>query len=87
MVGAIEFGKWREERSGVPSGRQRPPAAELDPRARNAFESLARGLSLGGRAIVRVTRVARTIADLAEHEKITEEDVIEALGYRPRTKG
>ena len=87
VVGAIEFGKWREERSGVPSGRPRPPAAELDPRARGAFESLARGLSLGGRAIVRVTRVARTIADLAEHEKITEEDVIEALGYRPRTKG
>ena len=87
VVGAIEFGKWREERSGVPSGRPRPPAAELDPRARGAFESLARGLSLGGRAIVRVTRVARTIADLAEHEKITEEDVVEALGYRPRTKG
>ena len=87
VVGAIEFGKWREERSDVPSGRPRPPAAELDPRARGAFESLARGLSLGGRAIVRVTRVARTIADLAEHEKITEEDVVEALGYRPRTKG
>lgn len=87
VVGAIQFGKWREERSGVPSGRPRPPAAELDPRARGAFESLARGLSLGGRAIVRVTRVARTIADLAEHEKITEEDVVEALGYRPRTKG
>lgn len=87
VVSAIEFKGWREGRSELPSGRPRPPAADLEPRARRAFESLARGLSLGGRAIVRVTRVARTIADLAEHEKIAEEDVVEALGYRPRTKG
>ena len=87
VLEAIEFRSWREERVEQAGGRRRAPAADLEPKARRAFESLARGLSLGGRAIVRVTRVARTIADLAAHERVTEEDVVEALGYRPRTMG
>ena len=48
---------------------------------------MARGLMLGGRAIVRVSRVARTIADIAGHELVSEEDVVEALGFRPRLRG
>lgn len=81
---AREFRAWRER--GLDDTFRRPPAAELDARARQALESLARGLSLGGRGVVRVTRVARTIADMAERELISEEDVVEALAFRPRTK-
>ena len=81
---AREFRAWRER--GLDDTSRRPPAAELDARARQALESLARGLSLGGRGVVRVTRVARTIADMAERELISEEDVVEALAFRPRTK-
>lgn len=81
---AREFRSWRT-RNG--SDEARPPAALLDGPARGALESLARGLSLGGRGIVRVTRVARTIADLAQRELVGEEDVVEALGYRPRSRG
>ena len=81
---ARAFRAWREARAdhAPPS-----PAAELDRHARGAFESLARGLALGGRAIVRVSRVARTIADLSEHELVSEDDVVEALAFRPRQKG
>lgn len=85
VAAAREFRRWREEGEGEPASR--PPAAELSPAARATFESLARGLSLGGRGIVRVMRVARTIADLEQHERISEDDVVEALGFRPRARG
>lgn len=81
-----EFRGWREARSGGPDER-RPPAAQLDAPARRSFEAMAHNLQLGGRGIVRVTRVARTIADLAEHELICEDDVIEALAFRSRERG
>lgn len=77
---AREFRAWRERRSGHVTDIGR----ELDRRARAAFESLAGSLGLGGRAIVRVGRVARTIADLASHELVEEADVVEALAYRSR---
>lgn len=83
---AREFASWREARSGRaphdPVG-----AAGLEPRAASAFEGLAEALALGGRAIVRVARVARTVADLEERELVSEDDVIEALGFRPRMTG
>ena len=83
---AREFASWREARFGRaphdPVG-----AAGLEPRAASAFEGLAEALALGGRAIVRVARVARTVADLEERELVSEDDVIEALGFRPRMTG
>lgn len=89
VASARDFRAWREGRRQGRGGRQirRPLAEALEPKARRSFESMAHSLLLGGRAIVRVTRVARTIADLAEHELITEEDVIEALAFRARGEG
>lgn len=83
---AREFRDWRERRDGR-SARGALESARLDPRAQATFESLAEGLALGGRAIVRVSRVARTIADLAGHECVSEDDVVEALGFRSRGMG
>lgn len=54
----------------------------LDPRARLLLETAARRSSLSGRAVTRMLRVARTIADLAREQAIGEEHVAEALGYR-----
>lgn len=54
----------------------------LDPRARWLLESAARSMSLSGRAVTRLVRVARTIADMGESPLITEGHVSEALGYR-----
>ena len=59
---------------------------EFEPRALATFESLAESLALGGRAIVRVGNVARTIADIAQRDLVGEEDVVEALGFRSREK-
>lgn len=84
VMAAREFRAWRLKDG---SEGQVPPSAMLDARARRALESLARGLLLGGRGIMRVTRVARTIADIAEHELVGEEDVVEAMAFRSRMRG
>ena len=78
---ARAFRAWR---SGRTPGSEAPGPEGFEDAALAAFESLADGLALGGRAIARAARVARTIADMAERERIAEEDVIEALGFRPR---
>ncbi len=89
---AEEVARAREFRSWRTSRREEEPkdpvaAADMDGAARRAFESLAEGLALGGRAIARVARVARTIADMGERERVGEEDVVEALGFRSRSLG
>ena len=83
---AREFRSWRASRRGE-EPEDPVAAANMDEAARRAFESLAEGLALGGRAIARVSRVARTIADLGEREHVGEEDVVEALGFRSRSLG
>lgn len=50
---------------------------------RQAFDRLA----LSARAYHRLLRTARTIADLAGEEKVREEHILEALGYRPPERG
>lgn len=54
----------------------------LDQPARALLESAARTMSLSGRAVTRLVRVARTIADMDESIRITDAHVSEALGYR-----
>ncbi|WP_322290244.1 YifB family Mg chelatase-like AAA ATPase [Paratractidigestivibacter sp.] len=83
VINAREFRSWREAREDGPAG---PGGARLNDDAQRMFESYAERLRLGGRAIVRVARVSRTIADLAEHELVQQDDVIEALGFRSRSK-
>lgn len=83
VMAAREFRSWREPRQEGGGG---PGGAMLEASAQRLFESYAERLRLGGRAIVRVARVSRTIADLAEHDLVQEDDVIEALGFRSRAK-
>ncbi len=54
----------------------------LDARGRALLESAARRTHLSGRAVTRLLRVARTIADLAGEPMIAEDHIAEALGYR-----
>ena len=46
---------------------------------RQAFDRL----SLSARSYHRLLRTARTIADLGQEERVREEHILEALGYRP----
>ena len=56
--------------------------AELDPASRQTLERWAEQQGLSARGFHRAWRVARTAADLDGSERIREQHVLEALGYR-----
>ncbi|MCB9666475.1 MAG: YifB family Mg chelatase-like AAA ATPase [Alphaproteobacteria bacterium] len=58
--------------------------APLTPEATALLHQAIRRLGLSGRAATRVTRVARTLADLDAAPRITEAHLAEAVGFRPR---
>lgn len=73
---ALEFRKWRLEK-GLNCA-----AETLSVKGKQELEHLAHRMKFGGRAIVRTTKVARTIADLHQEKYITSEDILEACMYR-----
>lgn len=77
---AREFSSWRQRRSDDSGGLSQ--RLGLEERATACLEGLGRRNCLGGRSIVKVALVARTIADLQEHETVSRDDVTEASLYR-----
>lgn len=71
----------------VPNGRLPPQSldayAPLGPEAREVLLAGAEAHGLSGRGLTRVTKVARTVADLDGAERISEHHVAEAFLYRP----
>ncbi|MGN0075023.1 MAG: ATP-binding protein, partial [Collinsella sp.] len=56
----------------------------LDGAAEKCVLGLSRRTHLTGRGIVRLVRIARTIADVAESERVTQDHVLEAAMYQGR---
>lgn len=85
----MEFASWRKARraSKGADGPGSITALGIEPKARAQLEAISRRLAYGGRGIVRVAGVARTIADLAERELVSTEDVVEASFFRPAQMG
>ena len=84
VLAAREFASWRASRGGAERATT-VAEADLDIAAQATFESLAERLALGGRSIVRVARVARTIADLEGRERVCPDDIVEAAAFRSRS--
>ena len=57
---------------------------ELDDAAEKCVLGLSKRTHLTGRGIVRLVRIARTIADVAESEQVTQDHVLEAAMYQGR---
>ena len=57
---------------------------KLNDKVVKTLNSAAERLGLSGRAYHRVIKIARTIADLAGAEEISESHVLEAIQYRPK---
>lgn len=83
---ARAYGSWRRAREdeNKPDRARAVPELQLDTQAQATLESVAKRLGLGGRNIVRIARVARTIADLSECEEVCADHVIEACAFRTR---
>ena len=78
---AREFASWRSSRVGEQRA-QGILGLGFNDEAAVTLERMAKGLALGGRAIARTARVARTVADLAQRELVGAADVAEACAYR-----
>jgi magnesium chelatase family protein len=57
-------------------------SATITPGARDLLTQAIKRLGMSARGYVRVLRVARTIADLADSDQIDEETIAEAVSYR-----
>jgi len=56
----------------------------LDKEAQDVLTQAISRFGLSARGVANVKKVARTIADLAQKEQVTKEDILESLGYRRR---
>lgn len=83
VMRARAFADWRHRRADASMGA--PGASQLEPGpVRDFLVAQAELHSMSGRAIVRTLAVARTIADMAETERIDCAHVAEALNFRVR---
>ncbi len=67
------------------SARDLKKYAPLSEKSSSLLTSSAERLSLSARAYHRIIKIARTIADLEGAENISENHILEAIQYRPRT--
>ena len=83
---ALEFRSWRERGAARKRGRG-VGTYGFSTEAQALFERISARLALGGRAIDRVSRGARSIADLEKNEAVSPDNVMEACAYRSRANG
>lgn len=85
---AREFASWRRSQTGGEDAAVKGTGAIaglwFSAEAEEALAATASALALGGRAVTRMARVARTIADMEERREVTAGDVAEAVMFRSR---
>lgn len=79
---AREYRAWRLNR--ITHSQKMMLNQAFSPEGLSELDRCAHALLLGGRALTKVARVARTIADLEHHSYVIPSDVHEAMMYRSR---
>lgn len=88
VLRARAFAQWRDERKGTQVNQE--DAIKRYCVAKDAEEFLrqaSHSTNMSGRGIVRTLHIARTIADMAESEKVLQPHIAEALSLRLREGG
>ncbi len=82
----VSAAQWQSDRQGKPNSRLAPGEIDahcaIEPPAQQLLRQAIERLHLSPRAYHRILKVARTIADLAGSESITNAHVAEAIQYR-----
>lgn len=82
----IQAARWQDNEDGFlnahADGRMLEDAAGMDADTRDLLGRAADKLDLSARGLTRVTRLARTIADLGGEPHVTRPHIAEAVGYR-----
>lgn len=81
-VQAKRFGRGAGKLNGRMTSRQIRVHCRLDAAGQATLKEAMEALGLSARAHDRILRVARTVADLAGSENLTQDHVAEAIGYR-----
>ena len=81
-VQAARFGRGAGRLNGRMTSKQTRTHCKLDTAGQDTLREAMESLGLSARAHDRILRVARTVADLAASEAVTQDHVAEAIGYR-----
>ncbi|HEY1189844.1 MAG TPA: magnesium chelatase, partial [Gemmata sp.] len=81
-VQAVRFGSRAGGLNGRMTSKQLRAHCVLDPDGQATLKEAMEALGLSARAHDRILRVARTVADLAGCDRITQDHVAEAIGFR-----
>jgi magnesium chelatase family protein len=76
------FGKGAGKLNGRMTSKQIRTHCKLDAEGLATLKEAMEGLGLSARAHDRILRVSRTVADLAGSERITQDHIAEAIGFR-----
>ncbi len=76
------FGSDTTMANGRMNGKRLRACCQLDDAGESVLQQAMTELGLSARAHDKILRIARTIADLADREPVTAEDVLEAIHYR-----
>lgn len=81
-VQAKRFGRGAGKLNGRMTSRQIRTYCALDAEGHATLKEAMESLGLSARAHDRILRVSRTIADLSGSERLTQDHIAEAIGYR-----